>query len=444
MACSSRLRFVSLSVGALAAVGATALVTTAALVACGNGDDDDSSAAKDGGSTTPGKDGGTTPGADGGADSGSPVLDAGPTVLSFKPSNIDLSGVDLSAVGDADITTSCAFAYTGASDGATSCSPASFTFAYLMQSDGSSVGVFVAKSIHVESGVSITSGVGTVKPIVLVSLGAFLVDGVIDVSADNTPGGRSPGGAIFSGSGYDMPGFGDGGGGGGSTTNAGGGGSFCGAGGKGASFEDAGSPVSGGAVYGTATLIPLVGGSTGGAGGVDQNNMAEPGSGGGALQLVAGTSLTISSGGALGAGGGPGAQQFDNQVMPAGGGSGGAILLEAPTVSILGTLAVNGGGGGGGQGGQGNGADVSPVFAPGGDGTGGNGNGTLPGDAGIGVPATTNGTDGRPQDNGGFPGAGGGGAGRIRINTASGKATIIGVLSPDIASMCVTQGTLPH
>jgi hypothetical protein len=441
MARSSRLRFVSLSLGALAA---TALVTTAALVACGNGDDDDAAAGKDSGTTTTGKDSGTTMTGNPGLDGGSPVIDAGPTVLSFKPSNIDLSGVDLSTVGDADITTSCAFTFTGPEDGATSCDPTSFAFAYQTQSDGSSVGVFIAKSIHVEAGVSITSGVGTVNPIVLVSLGDFLVDGVIDMSADDTPGSRSPGGAIFSGSLYNSQGFGDGGGGASSATNAGGGGSFCGTGGKGAAFEDAGSPASGGAVYGTATLIPLVGGSTGGSGGVDQNNMAQPGSGGGALQLVAGTSITISDGGALGAGGGPGAQQFDNQVMPAGGGSGGAVLLEAPTVTIIGTIAVNGGGGGGGQGGQGNGADLSPVFASGGDGTGGDGNGKLPGDAGSGVPATVNGTDGTPQNNGGFPGAGGGGGGRIRINTTSGKATISGVLSPDVTSMCVTQGTLGH
>jgi hypothetical protein len=442
MAHSPRHRFLSLSFAALAGTALVVAAATVTVAACGNSDDD-SSAAKDGSASE--TDGSTTgqPGSDGGTSNS----DAGPTALSFKPSNIDLSGVDLGTVGDADITSSCVFTFTGAADGATSCDPASFTFAYLKQGDGSSVGVFIARSIHVEAGVSITSGVGTVDPIVLVSLGTFVVDGVIDMSADDEPGGISAGGAIFSGSNFDSMGLGMGGGGAGSPTNAGGGGSYCGIGGKGAAFEDAGTSAAGGAVYGSATLVPLVGGSTGGVGGVSQYGQeSEPGSGGGALQLVAGTSITINDGGAVGAGGGPGSQAYDNVTQAAGGGSGGAVLLEAPVVTVIGTIAVNGGGGGGGGGQVGNGASASPVFAPGGnDYTGGNGNGTLPGDAGIGVPATTNGSDGVPQDNGNDPGAGGGGGGRIRINTTSGKATITGVLSPDITdTACVTQGTLGH
>ena len=37
---------------------------------------------------------------------------------------------------------------------------------------------------------------------------------------------------------------------------------------------------------------------------------------------------------------------------------------------------------------------------------------------------------------------GGGGAGRIRINTADGKAAINGTLSPSITSKCATLGKL--
>jgi hypothetical protein len=38
--------------------------------------------------------------------------------------------------------------------------------------------------------------------------------------------------------------------------------------------------------------------------------------------------------------------------------------------------------------------------------------------------------------------AGGGGAGRIRINTTSGVATLSGTLSPAVTTTCVSQGTL--
>jgi hypothetical protein len=37
---------------------------------------------------------------------------------------------------------------------------------------------------------------------------------------------------------------------------------------------------------------------------------------------------------------------------------------------------------------------------------------------------------------------GGGGAGRIRINTASGSATITGIVSPDPTTSCVSQGKI--
>lgn len=43
---------------------------------------------------------------------------------------------------------------------------------------------------------------------------------------------------------------------------------------------------------------------------------------------------------------------------------------------------------------------------------------------------------------GNYGGAGGGGAGRIRINTTTGEATLSGTLSPSATTTCVSQGKL--
>ncbi len=80
-----------------------------------------------------------------------------------------------------------------------------------------------------------------------------------------------------------------------------GGGSFCGLGGAGFPMEDAGAAVGPAAVpgvaYGTANLIPLLGGSAGGATGYNG------GSGGGGFQITSGTSITITAAGSILAGG---------------------------------------------------------------------------------------------------------------------------------------------
>ena len=99
--------------------------------------------------------------------------------------------------------------------------------------------------------------------------------------------------------------------------------------------RDDGDPATGpGLTYGTAAIIPLIGGSAGGAS--DANSY-----GGGALQISAGQSITVSAFGAINAGG-SGTTNVDGS---GGGASGGAILLEAPTVAIAGNLGANGGGG---------------------------------------------------------------------------------------------------
>jgi hypothetical protein len=109
-------------------------------------------------------------------------------------------------------------------------------------------------------------------------------------------------------------------------------------------------------------------------------------------------------------------------------------LLEAPQVTVNGVLAANGGGAGvfsGGGGAQDGQPNATPAL--------GQTTTSAVGSAGTQV----NGADGTSTSNNGTSG-GGGGAGRIRINTTSGAATIGSgaTISPALTTACVTQGKL--
>lgn len=197
--------------------------------------------------------------------------------------------------------------------------------------------------------------------------------------------------------------------------------SFCGRGGRGAGDPDDSSikGIESGPSYGNATLIPLLGGSGGGGEG--------GGAGGGAIQIVALGEIQVGATGVIDAGGGGGGNGS------AGGGAGGGILLEAPKVTVDGVIAANGGGGAASVGGNG-GEDAKPTATA--------AAGELPDLGGEGSAGdNANGTDGKAMTANNSLG-GGGGAGRIRINTADGKAAIGGTLSPSIASKCATLGKL--
>jgi hypothetical protein len=188
-------------------------------------------------------------------------------------------------------------------------------------------------------------------------------------------------------------------------------------------------------------LVPLLGGSAGG-----NTNDSSPegytlygGCGGGAIQLVAGGSIAVS--GSLIASGGGGGYERRIPFAPAGvyertssnfggvgGGSGGAILLESPAVTLTGKLFVNGGGGSGGSiatsgvnlmPGVNGGARTSPASATAGIGTGS-------GSGGIGAAGSSGATDALPYTttvSKAPAGGGGGGAGRIRVNDGSATVT---------------------
>ena len=303
--------------------------------------------------------------------------------------------------------------------------------------DQTRVSLFVAKSFRIETSTTVrTKGA---LPIVLAALDDLSVFGTVIVvpgtsgGAAETPhylrGGGAGGGSPASESGL-----------------AGGGGSFCGLGGRGGAAAT--DPLAPSPAYGSPELVPLVGGS-GGATGFFSGG-TNPG-GGGALQLLAGRSIVIGASGAVSLPGGAG-DHGDTEIGGpggyggGGGGSGGALLVEAPAVRVEGTLAANGGGGGGaGDGGKPGAYGTAEARAAEG------GGGPVPG--GDGSSATrTGGADGiwdptkldRITSDPAAASGGGGGAGRIRINTSTGHASITGVVAPAMTTPCATEGTIHH
>ena len=327
------------------------------------------------------------------------------------------------AVQPSDVTSSGVFAVSvsGTVNGDNgSISGASSGFSYAVQNN---VAVFRFASLHVTGAVALVGS----HAIAFVADGAIQVDATIDATASCngvTPGpGGGSGGAAQGGAGS-----GSGGGNGASNNHAGGGGGGHGGMGGGGGSTSAGV---GGASFGDAKISILLGGGGGGAG--DGGSAGAGGGGGGAIQLVSNTSIMISSGinagGCAGNGGGGGGGA---------GGAGGAILLEAPTITITGSLAVNGGGGGDGFSSRtGSNATLNRTAAGGGSSTAGQGGGGT-GAAG----AVLSGTAGQPGSQAG--GGGGGGIGWIRFSTRSGSASVDNtMLSPalnDPGTTC-TQGT---
>lgn len=275
------------------------------------------------------------------------------------------------------------------------------------------------------------------SPIVLISDGELGVNGTIDATGQCGNGspeiagaGGGNGGTI---SGADGSGTGAGNGGLAPAVGAGGGG---GAGHGGVGGLSGGGEL-GGILAGDAIVSVLRGGAGGGAGAGTVR--FQGGGGGGAIQLISNTRIHLTLGGNINAGGCGGRGGGAAEDEGGGGGAGGTIVLEAPDVTLEAgrVLAVNGGGGGGGglgatDGGAGR-LSRDPAI-------GGNA-GTVGGAGGHGAAAAIfNGGDGGV---GKIPGGGGGAAGRIRINTRSGAATIFATLSPGLGdpNSTATVGT---
>ena len=390
----------------------------------------DGTTGNDSGSSSGGSSGGSSGsgsgGGDGGGDGG-PNYEAGP--LGYVASNLGTvniadggipdvgadagppaiigadGGLDWSKAVDVTISANCS----------ASCLGAGITIVQ-GDKDHSPAILYIVKSLKVASGQILT--LNGPNPVVIASLGDVDIQGSVNVNGNYNGYYAGAGGWPPFGQNSNGPqGPGAGGNGFSATypTSAAGGGSYCGKGGKGAGT---GLIAPGGSTYGNAAIVPLLAGS---AGGYWQNTSYSAFSGG-AIQISSGTSITVRTVGFINAGG-AGAY--------GGGGSGGAILLEAPTVDIEGTLAANGGGGGWNSG---VGQPATPSSNP--------AAGLLNGGAGS-AGTTINGTDGFIGDGGPTTtyGGGGGGAGFIRIN--SGNAIVdAGTISPALSTACATQGTL--
>jgi hypothetical protein len=243
----------------------------------------------------------------------------------------------------------------------------------------------------------------------IISAADVLIEGRVDLSAtqaQNGPGAvdtdESCKGKLGFGNGLD--GF--------SSSGAGGGG-FGTAGAKGGDVGTTFLGGDGGTSVGDETLRPLRGGCRGGGSGTQANGGA-----GGAIQIFSRTRIAIASGGYIDVSGAGGYRDLVTGSGGAGGGSGGAVLLEAPILEIgaLGGITANGGGGGSFN--EPGGADGALSFEPaaGGAAGGGKGGGGRGGarDAENPMPGEFVAFDeGSPNAAGG----GGGGVGRIRINT---------------------------
>lgn len=291
-------------------------------------------------------------------------------LATFTPSNIGKLELP-SELTDASIEHEGAVCFVNAETGESDCLKGTNKFVAKRVGD---YDVLFAKTFSVPK--SITVYLTGSRPVVVVATDSIDLQGSITVGfapqyeVDNDrarPGARTSGTGI-GGSFY-------------------GGGSFCGVGGIG--FDGEGVA---GAVYGSDRLVPLEGGSRGAG--------TKWGKGGGALQLVAGSKIVVD--GLINASG----QVGDS----GGGGSGGAVLIEAPTIAGKGFIAAIGGNG------------RNNVNANKGGGAGGGMSGA---DGGDGTYAYS---------------GGGGGAGRIRLNGRNIEFT--GEIAPNEGTKCATKGTL--
>ena len=365
---------------------------------------------------------------------GSSGTTVSPVGLGFKPSNFDLTGFDLSAADDVILNGSNCPIDAEMVEGPTflPCQQDvknRVVHKILTLADKSRLSVFVVRSLQVTQSTVVSINRGHI-PVAIVALDKMELIGSIDVA----PG--YAGGPVNTAP--NAQGVGPGGGPAGDATGlAGGGASYCGQGGKGGtnSFYTGSAPVAAAPAYGTPELVPLIGGSAGGNAAIN-----DVGTGGGALQLVAGNAFVVRASGFVNAGGGGGTFGGQGKLGAGGGGSGGSLLIESPSVTIEGKLAANGGGGGQGGGNADPGEPGHPdQVAQGGH----KANEGAPAGNGS-FAASLNGSDGptsADQFVGG--GGGGGGAGRIRINSKTGQATLTtAVISPAATTACFSQGTV--
>jgi hypothetical protein len=272
-------------------------------------------------------------------------------------------------------------------------------------------------TITMSGATTVTGG----RPLVIVAATTIAISSNLDGASHQANGARGAGSpsalcAAF----VRAPGSGVGGGGGGA------GGSFMTKGGDGGQGDVGGGNNQTGQAANADAAAPAYlragcsgqkggdGGATGGSGGL----------GGGAIYLVAGTSITVSTGITINVSGAGGNAGPSSEGGGGGGGAGGMLALYAPTLTVTGAkLMSNGGSGGGGADGStngGNGIDPSiatPTVAPAGGAAASAG-----GSGGVGFAGATQ--AGSALGNGNAAGGGGGAGGYIQSNVALTGATV--------------------
>jgi hypothetical protein len=233
--------------------------------------------------------------------------------VGFSPSNFDRRLIDAGAFEDVDVTDGerCIMD----TDALTfSCGSQSFRYAatVVAQDGGAQAAVFTVGAFKIRPAV-IVDAVGS-RPLIVDARGEVDIEGQLRASglyvAADGGGFVPPSGSLYvsPGEGYY-------------------GSEFCG---------KVGRPIPATIhPYGTSDLQPLMGGSGG--------SLA---SGGGAVQITSLVKVTVGKGGLINTNGMGGARGpgMDHGFNYGGAGSGGAILLEAPAVTMAGGLAANGGG----------------------------------------------------------------------------------------------------
>jgi hypothetical protein len=259
--------------------------------------------------------------------------------------------------------------------------------------------VLVGTTITLGSGFRAT---GANKPLVLLASDTINISATLDVASHRTPtetigAGGDPGGNACAAGTVPVV-----------TGNGGGaGGSFNGTGGAGGAGGAVGA--TGGTAGSATAVVNVIRGGCPGQDGAGANKGLR-GHGGGAVFLIAGNSINVSSTINAGGEGGGGASPADSGG--GGGGAGGMIGFDALNIAVSGIIIANGGSGGEGSGtgstGS-NGTDSAAVGAAHTNGNSGNGGDGGDGSAGAAAGPGTKGADG----NGGG-GGGGGGAGFIK------------------------------
>ena len=265
--------------------------------------------------------------------------------------------------------------------------------------------VIAADSIAISGAVAVT---GT-KPLVLVAVTTLAITGTLDVSSHRTPAIQIGASADFAGcDAGTAPGI----------HGGGAGGSFGSIGGNGG--NDVIGMHRGTAGAAQPTLTTLRGGCPGQPGNAGNGTAGAAGHGGGAVYLIAGTSITITAG-TINASGETGTGGATGGAGGGGAGAGGLIAFDSPSVTNSGAIFANGGGGGEGAGGNSTGqtpADPTATTTTGG--TGGTNAGGDGGAGAVNATAATNGGNGGPLPmSSGGGGGGGGGAGLIKLYQAT-------------------------